>query len=44
MYDYFRLNSAICSDSCRPVVIHAVLLSIIIEYYKQLTKLMEEKR
>jgi len=44
MYDYYKLNNAACSNACRPVVIHAVLMSIIIEHYKQLTKLMEKKK
>ena len=42
MYDYFKSNSAACSNACRPVVIHAVLMSIIFEHYKQLTKLTEQ--
>ena len=29
MYDYVKLNNAACSNACRPVVIHAVLMSII---------------
>ena len=40
MYDYVKLNNA----ACRPVVIHAVLMSIIFEHFKQLTKLMEQKK
>jgi len=44
MYDYYKLNNAACSNACRPVVIHAVLMSIIFEHYKQLTKLMEKKK
>jgi hypothetical protein len=43
MYDYFELNSAACSNACRPVVIHAVLMSIIFEHYKQLTTLVEQQ-
>ena len=42
MYDYVKLNNAAYSNACRPVVIHAVLMSIIFEHYKQLTKLMEQ--
>ena len=42
MYDYVKLNNAACSNACRPVVIHAVLMSIIFEHYKQLTKLTEQ--
>ena len=44
MYDYFEINNAACSSACRPVVILAVLMSIIFEHYKLLTKLMEQKR
>jgi hypothetical protein len=41
MYDYFKLHSAACSNACRPVVIHAVLMSIIFEHYRQLTELID---
>ena len=44
MYDYVKLNNAACSNACRPVVIHAVLMSIIFEHYKQLTRLMYERK
>ena len=44
MYDYVKLNNAAWSNACRPVVIHAVLMSIIFEHYKQLTKLMEQRK
>ena len=44
MYDYVKLNNAACSNACGPVVVHAVLMSIIIEHYKQLTKLMEQQK
>jgi hypothetical protein len=44
MYDYFKLHSAACMMACRPVVIHSVLMSIIFQHYKQLTKLMEQKK
>ena len=40
MYDYVKLNNAV-QNACRPVVIHAVLMSIIFEHYKQLAGLME---
>ena len=43
MYDYVKLNNAASSSACRLVVIHAVLMSIIFEHYKQL-KLMEERK
>jgi len=44
MYDLYKLNSAACSNACKPVVIHAVIMSIIFEHYKQLTKLLEQKK
>ena len=31
-------------SACRPVMVHAVLMSIIFEHYKQLTKLMDKKK
>src|SRR6476660_5362586 len=44
MFDYYKLNSAACSNACKPVVIHAVFMSIIFEHYKQLIKLMDQKK
>jgi hypothetical protein len=44
MYDCVKLHNATCSNVCRPVVIHAVLMSILFELYKQLTKLMDQKK
>ena len=44
MYDCVKLHNAACSNTCRPVVIHAVLMSVIFEHYKQLTKLMDQKK
>jgi hypothetical protein len=44
MYDCVKLHNNSCSNACRPVVIHAVLMSIIFEHYKQLTKLMDQKK
>jgi hypothetical protein len=44
MYDCVKLHNAACSNACRPVVIHAVLMSIIFEHYKQLTRLMDEQK
>jgi hypothetical protein len=41
MYDCVKLHNAACSNACRPVVIHAVLMSILFEHYKQLIKLIE---
>jgi hypothetical protein len=44
MYDFVKLNNAACSNACRPVVVHAVLMSIIFEHNKQLRKLMEQQK
>ena len=44
MYDLYKSNSAACSNACRPVVIHTVIMSIIFEHYKQFTKLMDRKK
>jgi hypothetical protein len=44
MYDYVSLHNNSCSNACRPVVVHSVLMSIIFEHYKQLTKLMGQKK
>ena len=44
LYDCAKLHNAACSNACRPVVIHSVLMSIIFEHYKQLTKLMDQKK
>jgi hypothetical protein len=44
MYDCVKLHNNSCSNACRPVVIHSVLMSIIFEHYKQLTKLLEQKK
>ena len=44
MYDYVKLNNAAYCNACRPVVVHAVFMSIIIEHYKQLTRLMDQKK
>jgi hypothetical protein len=44
MYDCVKLHNAACSNACKPVVIHAVLMSIIFEHYKQLTRLTEQQK
>jgi hypothetical protein len=44
MYDHYKLHNNSCSNACRPVVIHAILMSIIFEHYKQLTKLMVQQK
>ena len=44
MYDCVKLHNTACMMACKPVVIHAVLMSIIFEHYKQLTNLMDQKK
>ena len=44
MYDCVKMHNTARMMACRPVVIHAVLMSIIFEHYRQLTKLMEEQK
>ncbi len=44
MYDCVKLHNNSCSNACRPVVVHAVLMSIIFEHYRQLTKLMDQQK
>ena len=39
MYDCVKLHNTACMMAADPVVIHAVLMSIIFEHYKQLTKI-----
>ena len=39
MYDCVKLHDTACMMARIPIVIHAVLMSIIFEHYKQLTKL-----
>ncbi len=43
MYDCVKLHNNSCSNAGRPVVIYSVLMSIIFEHYKQLTKLKEQQ-
>ena len=38
-----RLYNAAGTMACRPVLIHVILMSIIFEHYKQLTKLVGKK-
>jgi hypothetical protein len=38
-----RLYNAAGTMACRPVLIHVILMSIIFEHYKQLTKLLSKK-
>ena len=43
MFSYSRLYNSAGSNACRPELIHPILMSIILEHYKQLTKLSTEK-
>jgi hypothetical protein len=38
-----RLYNAAGTMTCRPVLIHTILMSIIFEHYKQLAKLLSKK-
>jgi hypothetical protein len=38
-----RLYNVAGTMACRPVLVHVILISIIFEHYKQLTKLATEK-
>ena len=44
MYDCVKLHNNSCSNACSPVVIHTVLISIIFEHYKHLTKFMDQQK
>ena len=44
MYGCVKLHNTACMMACKPVVIRTVLMSIIFEHYKQLTRLMDQKR
>jgi len=43
MFSYSRLYDVAGTMACRPVLVHVILVSIIFEHYKQLTKLAMEK-
>jgi hypothetical protein len=43
MLSIARLYNAAGTMACRPILIHVILMSIIFEHYKQLTKLATEK-
>jgi hypothetical protein len=43
MFSYSRLYNSACSNACRPVLIHVILMSIIFVHYKQLTKIVSSK-
>lgn len=42
MFCYSRLYNSAGSNACRPQLIHPILMSIIFEHYKQLTKIVNE--
>lgn len=39
MFSYSRLYNLAGSNACRPILIHPILMSILLEHYKKLTKL-----
>ena len=39
MLDYARLYNSAGSNACRPQLIHPIIMSILLEHYKQLEKL-----
>ena len=41
MFSYSRLYNSAGSNACRPELIHPILMSIIFEHYKQLTRLVD---
>jgi hypothetical protein len=43
MFSYSRLYNSACSNACRLVLIHVILMSIIFVHYKQLTKIVSSK-
>ena len=43
MLSISRLYNVAGTMACRPVLVHVILVSIIFEHYKQLTKLAMEK-
>jgi hypothetical protein len=42
MLSYSRLYNAAGTMACRPVLIHVILMSIVFEHYKQLTKISKK--
>ena len=42
MFSYSRLYNSAGSSACRPVLIHPILMSILLEHYKQLKKIESE--
>ena len=44
MLSYSRLYNVAGTMACRPILSHVILISIIFEHYKKLTKLASEKK
>ena len=42
MLDYSRLYNSAGSNACRPILIHPILMSILLEHYKQLNKIVNK--
>ena len=43
MFSYSRLYNAAGTMACRTILIHVILISILFEHYKQLTKIVKER-
>jgi len=43
MFSYSRLYNSAGSNACRPVLMHSIIMSIIFQHYKQLTKIVNER-
>jgi len=43
MFSYSRLYNSAGTMACRPVLIHVILMSILFEHYKELTKIVSKK-
>lgn len=42
MFDYSRLYNSAGSNASRPQLIHPILMSILLEHYKQLNKIVNQ--
>jgi hypothetical protein len=42
MFSYVRFHNSACMMAARPLVFHSVMISILFQHYKQLTKLRGE--
>jgi hypothetical protein len=43
MFSTSRLYNSAGSNACRPTLIHPILMSILLEHYKQLRKIVKER-